>query len=202
MKDFCKWLGVNDKIAKIIVWLFIGMAFLIVTNVMLESIGLPYYKITVDNLSNLDYGILTSLIFSSLVTILNFYSVTLLVFKVKNIKEISKYAIIYLLLNIIIVNIFEGAVETLLLQIFIFTYILIFCYLYSNKKKKYLFYGICSYIVNVFVQFICYLYKLRFVDFNKLNSINWFLTSIDFLIIMFVIVFIKEIIIKRKGEVK
>jgi len=201
IKDFCKWLGVSEKIAKLVIWLFIGMCFLIVTNIMLESIGLPYYKITVDNLSRLDYGVLMSLFFSSLVTLLNFYSVVLLVFNVKQITKIFKYAIIYLLLNIVIVNIFNGSLEALLLQIFILIYILIFCYLYSNKNKKYLFYRICSYIVNVFVQFICYLYKLRFVDYSKLNPVNWFLTSIDFLIIMFVIIFIKEIILKKK-EVK
>ena len=55
MKEFCKWLGVSEKFAKVVVWIFIIMSMLIVTNIMLESVGLPYYKLTVENLSKIDY---------------------------------------------------------------------------------------------------------------------------------------------------
>ena len=46
MKDFVKWLGVNEKVAKAIVWLLIIMVTLIIFNMGLESLGFPYYKIT------------------------------------------------------------------------------------------------------------------------------------------------------------
>lgn len=202
MKDFCKWLGVNEKVAKLIVWLFIGMSFLIVTNIMLESIGLPFYKITVDNLAKIEHNELISFVLSCILSVLNFYSVVLLVFRTSEYKKIFKYAILYLLLNILITNIFTGNIGNIILQVFIFVYILMFCYLYSNKNKKFILYGICSYVINVFIQFICYLYKLRFIDYSKMNGIGRFLTSIDFLIIIFTIVYIKEIIIKRKEGVK
>ena len=54
MKDFCKWLGVNEKIAKVVVWVFIFMISLIIINTALESIGLPFYKLTVANLSKVN----------------------------------------------------------------------------------------------------------------------------------------------------
>ena len=50
MKDFIKWLGVNEKIAKIAVWLLIIMVFLIVLNTALASLGFPNYQLTYDNL--------------------------------------------------------------------------------------------------------------------------------------------------------
>ena len=55
MKDFVKWLGVNEKIAKVVVWLLIIMVMLILTNTMLESLGFPYYKITYDSNSKKIY---------------------------------------------------------------------------------------------------------------------------------------------------
>lgn len=55
MKEFCKWLGVSEKFAKVVVWIFIAMVLLIITNSMLESVGLPYYKLTIENLSKIDY---------------------------------------------------------------------------------------------------------------------------------------------------
>lgn len=54
MKDFLKWLGVNEKVAKVAIWLFIIMVCLIVVNTALDSLGLPYYKITMDNLVKID----------------------------------------------------------------------------------------------------------------------------------------------------
>lgn len=54
MKEFCKWLGVSDKTAKVVICLFVVMAFIVMINIMLESIGLPFYKLTVDNLSKVN----------------------------------------------------------------------------------------------------------------------------------------------------
>lgn len=197
MKDFCKWLGVSDKIARLIVWLFIGMGMLIVFNTALESFGLPFYKITAENLSNLDTNVVIDYLLNWILIILNFYTAVLLVFGFKKAKNIFPYAILYLILNILIKNLFGSfGVQT-----FIFSFIIIFCYVYSGKKWKYLIYGLASMAVNTFIQFICYQYKLRFVDYTDLSVINKFLTSIDFLIIMFTIIFIKEILIRKK-EVK
>lgn len=56
MKEFCKWLGVDEKIARVVVWIAIFMMMLVLTNVMLESVGLPFYKLTAENLSKADYG--------------------------------------------------------------------------------------------------------------------------------------------------
>ena len=53
MKEFVKWLGVNEKIAKIAVWMLLFMVFLILFNTLLDSLGLPFYKVTVENLSNI-----------------------------------------------------------------------------------------------------------------------------------------------------
>lgn len=44
MKDFCKWLGVNEKIAKIVVWLFIIFIGLIIFNAAFESLGFHIIK--------------------------------------------------------------------------------------------------------------------------------------------------------------
>lgn len=196
MKDFCKWLGVSEKIAKLVVWLFIGMAFLIVTNIMLESIGLPYYKITVDNLSNIDTNVLIEYVSAWLMCFLNFYSITLLVFRVSELKNMFKYALLYLILNALI----NELLGYFAVQIYIPIYIVLFCYFYSKKNWKYSLYGIVSLIINSFVQYICYLYKLRFIDYENINHLVKSITSIDFLVIMFVVIFVKEIIIKKKKK--
>ena len=54
MKDFVKWLGVNEKVAKVVVWLLIIMVMLILTNTMLESLGFPFYKITYQNIRKIN----------------------------------------------------------------------------------------------------------------------------------------------------
>ena len=115
MKKFIKWLGVNEKVAKIAVWLLIIMVFLIVTNIMLESIGFPYYKITYDNLIKINIGKVFNILLSLLVSALSFYSIALLLFRIKDIKSIFKYILLYLPLNYII-NYFFGYT---VLQIFI-----------------------------------------------------------------------------------
>ncbi len=64
MKDFIKWLGVDEKIAKVAVWTLIVMIFLIILNTFLDSIGVPYYKLSAENLSKISTGKLTEYIIS------------------------------------------------------------------------------------------------------------------------------------------
>ena len=53
MKEFTKWLGINDKLAKIIIWILIAMIMLIIINAALKSVGFPECQITYDNIKNL-----------------------------------------------------------------------------------------------------------------------------------------------------
>ena len=168
MKDFCKWLGVSEKTAKVIVWIFIIMAFLIVTNIMLESVGLPYYKLTVENLSKLDYPKVLEYVLSWVAALLGFYTMIFLIFPIKDFDKIFKYSILYLILNIIVLNLFGNGA----LQIFIALFIIIFSYLY----------------------------KIRFIDYTNINSLNRILVSLDYVLLMFIIILIKEIIIKNKNK--
>ena len=59
MKDFIKWLGVNEKIAKVAVWMLIFMVALIIVNTALESLGFPHYAITYDNLKQININKIT-----------------------------------------------------------------------------------------------------------------------------------------------
>ncbi len=77
---------------------------------------------------------------------------------------------------------------------------LMFGYLYSNKNKKYILYGIIGYILSLMVQYICYLYKIRFIDFTTINTFNKMLVSLDYVLLMFIIILVKEIIIKNKKK--
>lgn len=196
MKDFIKWLGVNEKIVKVVVWIFIIMVFLIVTNTMLESLGVPYYKITYENIKQINYPLIMQYLVSIIVTILNFYCIMLLVFRVKESKVLFKYSILYLILNWITSIVSDSGI----LQIFIIIYCVIFCYLYSNKNKKYIIYGILSIIINVGIQGIWYLSKARYIDYSKLDQVSKSLLSIDYFIIMAVIILVKEIYLKKRGE--
>ena len=196
MKEFCKWLGVSEKFAKVVVWIFILMSMLIIFNSAFESMGLPYYKLTVENLSKLDYPKVLEYIFAWLVTLLDFYATIFLIFSIKDFDKIFKYSILYLILNIIVFNLFGNGV----LQIFMILFVILFSYLYSNKHKKYILYGIIACVVAVFMQYICYLYKVRFIDFTNINGLNRFLTSLDYLLLMFIIILIKEVIIKNKKK--
>ena len=100
MKEFCKWLGVSEKIAKVVVWIFIIMSMLIVFNVAFESMGLPYYKLTVENLSKVNVNEIIEFTFSCVIVLLNFYTVVFLVFPVKDFNKIFKYSLLYLVLEI------------------------------------------------------------------------------------------------------
>lgn len=194
MKDFCKWLGVNEKFAKVIVWIFIIMSMLIVFNSAFESMGMPYYKLIVENLSKIDYPKVFDYGISWIVALLNFYAMVFLIFPIKDFKKIFKYSILYLILNIIVLNLFGNGA----LQIFIALFIVIFSYLYSNKNKKYILYGILSCIISTIIQYVCYLYKARFIDFVNISGLNKLLVYSDYVLFMFIIILVKEIIIKNK----
>lgn len=194
MKEFLKWLGVNEKVAKLAVWIFIFMFFLIVVNAALDSFGLPYYKVTIDNLSKIDIPKLLEFLLSWFVVFLNFLSFTLLIFDIKNIKQISLFAIIYVMLNIL-AKYFLGYSGS---QIVIIIFLFVFAYLYSNKNKKYLLYMFISIIINTIIEYVCYLYKMKFVDFSTLSWFNRFLMSIDYFLIASVIIMLKEIYLKKK----
>lgn len=194
MKEFFKWLGVNDKIAKVAVWMLIIMVSLIILNIFLESVGFPYYKITVENLSKINYGEVVEFLIGCLTNILNFYATILVVVRAKEFKKTIKYALLYLILNIVVVNVFDYAY----MQISIFLYILIFLYLYSGKNWKYLLYGLGSIALNTGIQYIFYLYKGRFVEFSSIGATNTFITSLDYFIIMTFIIIVKEIYLSKK----
>ena len=198
MKDFCKWLGVNEKFAKVIVWIFIIMSMLIVFNSAFESMGMPYYKLTVENLSKIDYPKVFDYGISWIVALLNFYAMVFLIFPIKDFKKIFKYSILYLILNIIVLNLFGNGA----LQIFIALFIVIFSYLYSNKNKKYILYGILSCIISTIIQYVFYLYKARFIDFVNISGLNKLLVYSDYVLFMFIIILVKEIIIKNKKNKK
>ena len=196
MKDFVKWLGVNEKIAKVVVWLLIIMVSLIIINTAMESVGFPYYAITYQNLQKINLNKAFNYILGYIVAILNFYSTVLLVFRVKETKSIFKYALIYIIINAIL-SLF---LPTIVMHIFIIGWIMLFCYFYSGKNYKYLMYGIIALIVNTIVQGVAYLYKARFIDYNNLNDMTRGILSIDYFIIIGIIILVKEIYLKKRSE--
>jgi len=195
MKDFLKWLGVNEKVAKAIIWIFVIMLFLILTNLMLESIGFPYYKITYENLSNVNTTKALEYLLSWITSTLSFYSVVLLVFPVKDTKKIFKYCLLFLVLNGIIRAVFDSAVN----QVFIAVYIVAFCYFYSKKNWKYILYGLMSLIANTFIQGIWYMSKARFIDYASLSQMTKSMLSLDYFIIIALVILVKEIWLKKRG---
>ena len=196
MKDFIKWLGVNEKVAKVAVWLLIIMVFLITFNAGLESLGFPNYKITYDNLISINVNKTIDYIIACIVSILNFYSMVLLVLRVKEIKKIFWYAILYLILNIIIINIFPY----IFVQIFIILYTILFCYFYSNRNKKYIIYGLLGVVINMAIQGIWYTAKAKFIDYSGISETTKSILSLDYFIIIAIIILVKEIYLKKRGE--
>ena len=196
MKDFIKWLGVNEKVAKIAVWLLIIMVFLIVLNTALASLGFPNYQITYDNLIKVNKNNFLEIMLSCILCILNFYAIVLLVFRIKEAKPIFKYALIYLLLNWIVSSVFNQGV----LQFFIIAYCIIFCYFYSKKNWKYLIYGTIAIIIDATIQGIWYTFKAQFIDYSLLNKASQTLLSLDYFIIIGIIILVKEIYLKKRGE--
>ena len=198
MKEFVKWLGVNEKIAKVAVWLLIIMVFLIVLNTSLECLGFPNYAITYDNIVKLNPNKLIDTLTIILLSLLNFYSVVLLVFGLKETKKTFKYALLYIILNWIVKIIFGYMV----MQVFIILFDIVFCYLYSGKKPKYILYAIISYIVVVLLQGVWYVSKARFINYSKLNYTTRSILSLDYYIIIILIILVKEIYLKKRGEIK
>ena len=196
MKDFIKWLGVNEKVAKVAVWILIIMVFLILTNTLLSSLGFPNYRITYENIKEIDVGTITNLLSRFIVCILNFYAILLLVFRIKETKKLFKWAILYLILNIVIYSI-GGYIIT---QIFIIAFFILFTYFYSNKNKKYIFYGIISIVINVIVEAIAYYFKGSLIDIAAVNRLTRGLLFLDYFIIMAMIILVKEIYLKKRGE--
>lgn len=173
MKDFFEWLGVNEKVAKVVIWIFVIMVMIISTNMLFESIGLPYYKITYDNLVTGTYSKAGSVILNCLVALLNFYCIIFLVFRVKEFKKIFKYSLLYLVLNVLVNTVFGYGV----LQVFIAGYIVVFCYLYSNRNWKYALYGVIALIVDLVIQGLDYMYKVRFIDYSAVDGMTRFILS-------------------------
>lgn len=195
MKDFFKWLGVNEKVAKATIWIFVIMLFLVVTNLMLESLGFPFYKITYENLTQVNTHKILEYVLAWITTILSFYTVVLLVFPVKNIKRIFKYSVLFLILNITVRALTNTAVN----QLFMAAYVLTFCYFYSGRNWKYMLYGLMSLIANSFIQAIWYLSKARFIDYASLSQMTKSILSLDYFIIVALIILVKEIWLKKRG---
>lgn len=196
MKDFCKWLGVSEKFAKVTVWLFIIMVFLIITNSMLDSLGFPYYKLTVENLSKIDYPKVFDTLISWVMVLLSFYAVIFMVIPVKDFVKVFRYSIIYLVLNICVTLLTNTAIA----QIFVILAPCVFTYYYFDKKWKYVGYTFASAILNILMQFVSYAYKVKFIDFTNISCFNKFLVSLDYFIMMFIIILVKEVIIKNKKK--
>ena len=196
MKDFIKWLGVNEKIAKVVVWLLIIMIMLILTNAALDSMGFSHYKLNYNNFQDIKMNIVINSIVGWIVVILNFFSIVLLIFPIKKIKKIFPYSILYLILNVIVTKIFNFGIT----QAFIITFVIGFCYFFSNKNNKYLLYSILSIALNMGIQGITYLYKIRFIDFKSISYLTQALLSIDYFIIMGIIILVKEIYLKKRSE--
>ena len=198
MKDFFEWLGVNEKVAKVVIWIFVIMVMIISTNMLFESIGLPYYKITYDNLVTGTYSRLWSVLLNILVCFLNFYSIMLLVFRIKEWKGLIKYAIPYVILNFIISSILGYAFT----QVFILVYLLIACYLYSRRNWKYTLYCVIALVIDTLIQGLDYMYKVRFIDFSAVDGITRFILSTDYFIIIGIMIVVKEIYLKKRRDEK
>lgn len=196
MKDFINWLRNNEKIGKVIVWLFIITIGLIILNITLESLGLPHYKITSSNVINANANSLVEDLLDYIICILNFYVIVLLVFKTKEAKPIFKYALIYSISADIINQFINYAAA----QVFMFAYIVLFCFIYSKRNWKYILYGSISLIVNCVVQFVCYQYKVSLLNYNDLNSLLKLILGLDYFIIMAMIILVKELYLKKRGE--
>jgi len=196
MKDFIKWLGVNEKVAKVAVWLLIIMVTLIIFNTAMESLGFPYYAITYDNLVKISASKVMNIIIAILISLLNFYSTILLVLRVKEAKPIFKYAVLYLVLN----SLFIGSVSKELVSVFVVLYVTILCYFYSGKNWKYIIYSLLAFLITAVVQEIWFLSKVRFIDYTKLDYMTKSILSFDYFIIIGLIILVKEIYLKKRSE--
>ena len=196
MKDFLKWLGINERIAKIVIWIFLFMISIITLNAFLNSFGIHNFEFTYDNVSNINIHIVIEYLISWIMCVISFYSLVLPIFRAKEFKNTLNYAMIFLLGNIVINSLFGYVIS----QIFIVLYFIIFCYLFSGKSKKYILYAIISMIINLIVQYVCYLIKIIPRDFYELNQFTKIMSGLDYFVIIVVIIIIKEIILSKRGE--
>ena len=196
MKDFCKWLGVNEKIAKVVVWVFIFMISLIIINTALESFGVSYYKLTVQNISKINYGVVVEYVLEAISALLGFYAIIFLIFPLKEFKKIFPWSMLYLFLMGIVGLLFNYLAS----QIYILSFIFIFSYFYSKKNSRYILYVIGSLFINTVVQYLCYLYKVRFIDATTIEGTNVLILSMDYILIMFLIISIKEKIFEKRRK--
>ena len=196
MKDFIKWLGVNEKVAKVAVWLLIIMVTLIIVNAGLASLGFPNYQITYDNIKQIKSSTILEYFVNWVIIILNFYAITLLMLRTKEYKNLFKYSLLYLILNIIISTIFNRGI----VQIFIFVFFTLFGFFYKKRNPKYILYGLVCLIIDTLIQGITYLYKIKFIDYTTINEITKGILSIDYFIIIGIIIIVKEIYLKKRGE--
>lgn len=195
MKDFIKWLGNNEKVGKVIVWLLIIIIALIILNTTLMSLGLPHYQITYKSLTQISSTKSLDFVISVVVAALNFISVLLLVFRIKDIKAILLVTIPYLVLNYIIYH----TCNYVIFQLYIIIFSCIFCYFYSNKKPKYIFYYIIAFVIAAIVQGIWYTLKVQFIDYDKLNYLTKSILTLDYFIIMGIIILVREIYLRKRG---
>ncbi len=198
MKEFFKWLGVNDKVAKVAIWVLIIMGFLIMTNAMLESIGAPYYRVTIENLSKINYSKVLDIVISWITSLISFLAITLLVFRISDFKKILINGIAYVVILTIFVQLFDTNQFWFVGQLFMAIYMCCFCYLKSNKNWKYILYCLGSLAFNILLQYISYTYKLQFIDYSLTNTIERLVLSLDYYIIVFLIIIGKEIYIKKR----
>ena len=83
--------------------------------------------------------------------------------------------------------------------IFTIIYVLSFCYFYSNKNKKYILYGIASFVVNTVIQGIWYSIKIKTLDYSSLNELTKMVLYLDYFIIMAMVILVKELYLKKRG---
>lgn len=88
MKDFIKWLGNNEKVGKVIVWLLIIIIALIILNTTLMSLGLPHYQITYKSLVEIKTDQYIELLSRIIICFLNYCSIMFLIFPIKEHKSI------------------------------------------------------------------------------------------------------------------
>jgi len=193
MKEFIKWLGVNEKVAKVAVWVFIFMIALIVFNAAFDSFGLPYYKVTAENLSKVKLNKVLDYVCTVVVAFLNFCSIVFLVLRVKEFKKVIPYSVVYL----IILGI-ASEINYALSQVILISFIFVFIFLYKKKEKRYLLYTLGSFMVNLLVQYLTYLYKSKYINFSVISGLNELYASIDSFLIIFVIIFMKEVYFRNK----
>ena len=196
MKDFIKWLGNNEKVGKVIVWLLIIIIALIILNTTLMSLGLPHYQITEQHVISFQITKLIDDMISWLICALNFCSIIYLIFPVKMHKKIRKYLFIYLVFTILFNQLF-GYMFT---QVYIILYIIIFSYIFSKRNTKYIFYSLVSLFINALIEFICYSIKLKYINVTEISHLTNIVLGFDYFIIMGLIILVKEIYIKKRGE--